>query len=119
MQLITSFVAAAILETNAAAHPGHDMRAETAERAASMQTSKGDPSHCAVKMKARGSQERSTTASKFFHISRSSIKLVTAIDEPHLKVRDAETVSNPTHLSSTASTLLRVKLVSTSSSTPR
>jgi hypothetical protein len=54
MQLITSLVVAAILVTNVAAHPGHDIRAEMAERAAFMQTSRRDLSHCASKMKARG-----------------------------------------------------------------
>ena len=59
MQLITPLVAAAILASNVIAHPGHDVRAEIAERAAFMQTSKRDLSHCAAKMKARGMDKRS------------------------------------------------------------
>lgn len=59
MQLITPLIAAAILASNALAHPGHDIRAEMAERAAFMQTSKRDLSHCAAKMKARGMDKRS------------------------------------------------------------
>ena len=54
MQLITPLVAAAILASNAVAHPGHDHRAEMAERRAFLETSKRDLSHCAAKMKARG-----------------------------------------------------------------
>lgn len=58
MQLITPIVAAAILACNVAAHPGHDLRAEIAERAAFMQTSKRDLTHCAAKMKARGMDKK-------------------------------------------------------------
>jgi hypothetical protein len=54
MHLITPLVAAALIASNAVAHPGHDMRTEIAERAAFMQTSKRDLSHCAAKMKIRG-----------------------------------------------------------------
>jgi len=60
MQLITPLIiAAAVLASNVVAHPGHDIRAEMAERAAFMQTSKRDLSHCAAKMKARGMDKRS------------------------------------------------------------
>jgi sulfur relay (sulfurtransferase) complex TusBCD TusD component (DsrE family) len=59
MQLITPLTAATIFASNVIAHPGHDMRAEMAERAAFMQTSKRDLSHCAAKMKARGMDKRS------------------------------------------------------------
>jgi hypothetical protein len=58
MQIITPLVAAALLVSNVVAHPGHDIRAEMAERAAFMQTSKRDLSHCAAKMKARGLDKR-------------------------------------------------------------
>jgi hypothetical protein len=51
MQLITPLVAPAILASNSIAYPGHDIRAEMAERAAFIQTSKRDLSHCAAKMK--------------------------------------------------------------------
>jgi hypothetical protein len=54
MHFITPFVTAALIASNAVAHPGHDMRTEIAERAAFMQTSKRDLSHCAAKMKIRG-----------------------------------------------------------------
>lgn len=54
MHLITPFVAAAVLASHVIAHPGHDIRAEMAERAAFMQTSRHDLSHCAAQMKARG-----------------------------------------------------------------
>jgi len=59
MKLITSLIAAAFLANNVIAHPGHDIRAEMAERAAFMQTSKRDLSHCAAKLKARGMDSRS------------------------------------------------------------
>jgi hypothetical protein len=58
MQLITPLIAATLLASNVIAHPGHDIRAEMAERAAFMQTSKRDLSHCAAKMKARGMDKR-------------------------------------------------------------
>jgi hypothetical protein len=61
MQLITSLAAASILASNVLAHPGHDIRTEIAERAAFMQISKRDLSHCAAKMKARG-MDRSSIA---------------------------------------------------------
>ena len=54
MHLITPLVTAALIASNAVAHPGHDMCTEIAERAAFMQTSKRDLSHCAAKMKIRG-----------------------------------------------------------------
>ena len=54
MHLIIPLVAAALIASNTVAHPGHDMRTEIAERAAFMQTSKRDLSHCAAKMKIRG-----------------------------------------------------------------
>lgn len=59
MQLITSLAAASILASNVLAHLGHDIRAEMAERAAFIQTSKRDLSHCAAKMKARGLDQSS------------------------------------------------------------
>jgi sulfur relay (sulfurtransferase) complex TusBCD TusD component (DsrE family) len=58
MQLMTPLFAAALLASNVVAHPGHDIRAEMAERATFMQTSKRDLSHCAAKMKARGVDKR-------------------------------------------------------------
>jgi hypothetical protein len=65
MQLITSILAtSALLSSNVFAHPGQsalEMRAEMAERAAFMQHSKKDLSHCAAKMKARGLEARSLT----------------------------------------------------------
>lgn len=59
MQLISTLVATSVLASNVLAHPGHDHYAEMAERAAFMQTSKRDLSHCAAKMKARGFEQRS------------------------------------------------------------
>ena len=54
MQLLTPLVAAAFLASNVLAHPGHDARAEMAERAAFMQNNRRNLSQCASKMKARG-----------------------------------------------------------------
>jgi hypothetical protein len=63
MQFIASALAvSAFLSSNVVAHPGQssiEMRAEMAERAAFMQYSKKDLSHCAAKMKARGLEARS------------------------------------------------------------
>jgi hypothetical protein len=71
MQLITPLLAAAVLTSNVVAHPGHDIRAEMAERAAFMQTSKRDLSHCAAKMKARGSVARRAAVAKQARKTRS------------------------------------------------
>jgi hypothetical protein len=65
MQLLSSVIAAAVLATNVAAHPGQsmqEMKAEMAERAAFMQSrpvGKRDLSQCSEKMKARGLEQRS------------------------------------------------------------
>lgn len=61
MQLITPFIAAAILASNVIAHPGQsslELRQEMAERAEFLKHSKKDLSHCAAKMKARGLEQR-------------------------------------------------------------
>jgi hypothetical protein len=58
MKLLTPVLASAILATSVAAHPGHDMHAEMAERAAFTKYSKRDLSHCAAKLKARGLEQR-------------------------------------------------------------
>lgn len=115
MQLITPLIAAAVLVNNVIAHPGHDIRAEIAERAAFMQTSKHDLRHCAAKMKARGMDKRSIsrraalakTARKkrsiatgkltTFHENMPSDNM---LDTPFLKARDVNSVLNTTHLSS-------------------
>ncbi|KAN0117870.1 extracellular dioxygenase-like protein [Hyaloscypha variabilis] len=95
MQLITPLLAAAVLTSNVVAHPGHDIRAEMAERAAFMQTSKRDLSHCAAKMKARGSVARRAAVAKQARKTRSI-----AANAPFLKARDVDTILNTTHLSS-------------------
>jgi hypothetical protein len=63
MQFIASVLAAsALLSSSVVAHPGQsalEMRAEQAERAAFLQHSKKDLSHCAAKMKARGLENKS------------------------------------------------------------
>jgi hypothetical protein len=61
MYLVATLVAVAIRTSNPIAHPGHDIHAEMAQRAAFMQTSKRDLSHCAAKMKARGMDQRTVT----------------------------------------------------------
>jgi hypothetical protein len=113
MQLITPLVAYS--GKNVIAHPSHDIRAETAERTAFMQTSKRDLSHCAAKMKARGMDKRSVArraavandARKKRSIAYSaSLSLQTShfitreLDAPFLKARDVDSVLNTTHLSS-------------------
>lgn len=122
MQLITSLVAASALVSNVIAHPGQsmsEMRAEMAERAAFMATSKRDLSHCAAKMKARGMdkssisrrsatvkdarKKRSIAPSKTSH-SLSVISANFQIDAPHLRVRDVASVNATSHLSSEAYT---------------
>jgi protocatechuate 3,4-dioxygenase beta subunit len=100
MQLITSLLAASALASTALAHPGHDIRAEMAERAAFMQTSKRDLSHCAAKMKARGMDKRDI-ARRAAIAKDARKKRSIAADAPYLRVRDAASVLNTTHLSST------------------
>lgn len=41
-----------------AAHPGHDISAEIAERSAFLKHNKRDLSHCAAKLKARGLEDK-------------------------------------------------------------
>lgn len=115
MQLITPLVAAAFLASNVVAHPGHDIRAEMAERAAFMQTSKRDLSHCAAKMKARGldkrtvarraamakdaRKKRSIAAGKSTWERGNTNAYIYPLDAPFLKARDTASVLNTTHLS--------------------
>ncbi|KAE9377367.1 extracellular dioxygenase [Stipitochalara longipes BDJ] len=98
MQLIISLIAAAVFASNVIAHPGHDIRAEMAERAAFMQTSKRDLSHCAAKMKARGMDKRSV-ARRAAIAKEARKKRSIATNTPFLKARDVDTVLNTTHLS--------------------
>lgn len=99
MQLITPFLAAAILATNAVAHPGHDSRFEMAERAAFMQTSRRDLTHCASQIKARGIDSK--TVARRANVAKAARKERSiAEDAPFLRVRDAASVLNTTHLSS-------------------
>jgi hypothetical protein len=99
MKFITPLTVASILATSVAAHPGHDARHEMEERAAFMQTSKRDLSHCAAKMKARGldhsSIQRRAAVARAARRRRNI-----AADTPYLKARDEATVLNTTHLSS-------------------
>jgi hypothetical protein len=53
-------IAALAFFEQAAAHPGHDINSEIAERSAGLaQFSKRDLSHCVAKNKARGLEQRS------------------------------------------------------------
>lgn len=55
----SSFVAAALGASIVAAHPGHDVAQEAAERRAFLDKhTKKDLSHCAAKIKARGLEAR-------------------------------------------------------------
>lgn len=104
--LLISILAASTLLGNIAAHPGQsavEMRAEMAERAAFMQYSKKDLSHCAAKMKARGLEARSL-ARREAVAKNARKKRDIAADAPYFKARDAATVANTTHLSSEAYT---------------
>ncbi|RDL39686.1 uncharacterized protein BP5553_04026 [Venustampulla echinocandica] len=94
--LVTSLFAG-----NALAHPGHDVQAEIAERAAFMQTSKRDLSHCAAKMKARGIEKRSISR-RAASAEMLRMKRNIASNAPYYKARDVGTVLSTSHLSSEA-----------------
>ncbi|KAF8851789.1 aromatic compound dioxygenase [Acephala macrosclerotiorum] len=72
-----------------------------AERAAFMQTSKRDLSHCAAKMKARGMDKRDIARRAAIAKDARKKRSIVA-DTPYLRVRDADSILNTTHLSSTA-----------------
>ncbi|KAL5315296.1 hypothetical protein ACEPPN_016163 [Leptodophora sp. 'Broadleaf-Isolate-01'] len=103
MQLITPLIAATVLATNVYAHPGHDMQAEIAERAAFMATAPRDLSHCAEKLKMRG-LDKKNVARRAAMAKDARKKRSISEDSPYLRVRDAASVLATSHLSSEAYT---------------
>jgi len=117
---ILAAVTATLLGSSVLAHPGHDIREELAERAEFLKHSKKDLSHCAASLKRRGIEARNvarrSAAVKNLRKKRSlsTSKIIPAESKPnydeltnyteakHLRVRDAATVLNTTHLSSTS-----------------
>ena len=106
MQLLASAFAAALLASNVAAYPGQsavEMRAEMAERAAFMSTSKRELSHCAEILKARGLKAKNL-ARRAQIAKEARKKRDIAISAPYFKARDAAAIANTTHLSTEAYT---------------
>ncbi|KAK0122542.1 hypothetical protein ONS96_009584 [Cadophora gregata f. sp. sojae] len=103
MQLITPLIAASVLATKVFAHPGHDMQAEIAERAAFMATAPRDLSHCAEKLKKRG-LDKKNVARRAAMAKDARKKRAISEDSPYLRVRDTDSVLATSHLSSEAYT---------------
>lgn len=95
MVLVTksiALLAAALLSSGILAHPGHDVKAEVAQRAAYMATAeRRSLSHCAEKLKERGIEQRS--------IARRQATVEKLRKKRSLEVRDFRQALNTSHQS--------------------
>ncbi|CAK46368.1 hypothetical protein CBS63078_11315 [Aspergillus niger] len=99
VQLNTLLTGLAGLASVVSAHPGHDIRAEAAERAAFMKRAPRGLSDCSAKLKARG-LERQSIARRESAVNAIRQKRGLQTHAPLLKARDLDTILNTTHHSS-------------------
>ncbi|PYH89055.1 aromatic compound dioxygenase [Aspergillus ellipticus CBS 707.79] len=98
MHLFTLITGLAGLAT-VVAHPGHDIQAEAAERAAFLKRAPRSLSDCSAKLKARG-MEAQNVARRQQAVNDLRRKRGLQTHAPFLKARDLDTVLNTTHHSS-------------------
>ncbi|GKZ19345.1 hypothetical protein AbraIFM66951_005575 [Aspergillus brasiliensis] len=99
VHLNTLLTGLAGLASVVSAHPGHDIRAEAAERAAFMKRAPRGLSDCSAKLKARG-LERQSIARRENAVNALRRKRGLQTHAPLLKARDLDTILNTTHHSS-------------------
>ncbi|RAK96858.1 intradiol ring-cleavage dioxygenase [Aspergillus ibericus CBS 121593] len=99
VQLTTLLTGLAGLTTVVSAHPGHDIKAEAAERAAFLKRAPRSLSDCSAKLKARG-LERQNVARREQAVNDLRRKRGLQTHAPLLKARDLDTILNTTHHSS-------------------